>query len=806
MKRRSILDILVPLGLLAGAFLFWEMRVIAPATVREGLLPTDYYTLMYPRYLYGYEEILAGKIPLWNPYNYCGIPFLATLEVGILYPGNFLFLFFPTAFAMGMTVVLHTFLTAYFMFLLGRAWGWTRPASGIAALTWAYSHNVVWFYGPICFLSSAAWIPLMALGVERACSGRRVSGAAILGLSGAMSLLAGGIQTFVYGSYALAAIAAVRLWSVMRVHGPRAVASATFWLLVGTVTAVAFASPQILPTYELSKQTERRPGSLSLKWADNPMMQSQPSEVSSNAEKPAPSGWGEARQRIMSGLVSVWTLSPGKNFVLYFGIVPPLLGIAALFGKKWRLALALIAGAGIALLLSMGPQTPFYEYYYALPTGDWFRNANRFALLISLIIASLAGLGVMTLQAGGASARRGLAGAGLAVVAGSAILALSLDSMGDLIRTILVAAAGLITLGIIAIRGGSGIGRKAAAVLVIIVFAEFYLAYENPYYHPQKDPEVFDEHAAVADYLRTNAGAARIVIADVWWKSWAVQPKYGLLHRLRTLNDYEPLTPVTYKTLFHLLENEPPDEVSPFDGRLRLSPKRSNKTVLDMLGVRYVLIDQGLTAVWEKDAKAFGLRKLRVGGPEVALYENPEARPRAALVPAAVVLGTDEEVARAIKDENFDPARLVAIRADEAATPGRTYPGIRAYRKEEWKSEELSFLPTGSGIVRVLRDEPDNVEIEAIVAPGRPSWLLLMDLNFPGWEAKVDGEPAAIWTANLAGRAVALPPGRHRVEFRYHARMFELGCWLALLTAAAWGGGALLRARSTIGKRSRVEA
>jgi hypothetical protein len=159
-----------------------------------------------------------------------------------------------------------------------------------------------------------------------------------------------------------------------------------------------------------------------------------------------------------------------------------------------------------------------------------------------------------------------------------------------------------------------------------------------------------------------------------------------------------------------------------------------------------------------------------------------------------------------IQDEDFNPARLVVIRTDEAEGPGGTCPGIRAYRKEEWKSEESAYLPTGSGTVRIIKDQPDNVEIEAIVEPGRPSWLLLMDLNFPGWQARVDGEPAAIWTADLAGRAVALPPGRHRVEFRYHARMFRLGCWLALLTAAAWGGGVLLRARATIGRRTRVEA
>jgi hypothetical protein len=52
---------------------------------------------------------------------------------------------------------------------------------------------------------------------------------------------------------------------------------------------------------------------------------------------------------------------------------------------------------------------------------------------------------------------------------------------------------------------------------------------------------------------------------------------------------------------------------------------------------------------------------------------------------------------------------------------------------------------------------------------------VLADTFDPGWSATVDDTPAPIHPAYVAFRAVALPPGHHRVVFRYQPAGFVLG-------------------------------
>ena len=789
--RRGLIDAGILVFLAAAAFLFWQARVIAPATEPEGLFLTDFYTLMAPMYRYGFAELTAGRVPLWNPYTYCGIPFLATLYTGILYPGNFLFLLLPTGLAMGMTVVLHTFLAAWFMYLLGRAWEWSRTASGVAAVTWAFTHNAVWFFGPICFLASGTWIPFMILGIERSCQRRIPSGAVFLAIGGAMSLLAGGLQVFVYGVYALAIIAIVRLWSVLRRQGGKPFVLALGWLGVGAITALCLAAPQILPSWELATRTQRAPGNLSLVWADNPIQpvlpQPPPPGAPPNAPRPSP-----AETKSYHDVAALWTLIPRESPGFYFGILPPILAVAALFGRRRGLAAWILAGAALAALLSIHLRTPLFAIYHALPTGAWFRNTYRFAILTGLGMAALAGLGVTSLETGGHVRRRTMGAALAAAAAGVIVLAILRFPAPVVLHTGAAATAGLALAWLATRPGPAGSGRVPPSLLVIALFLELCFAYRNPYIHPQKnDLSPLDEHRAVTQHVRAHVGSQRVAIVDEAWGSWAVQSKYGLLHRVRTLNDFEPLTPSVYGTLFPLLDGAPPETRVPFDGRLRLDPSRSRKKILDLLSVRYILVDRNRYPPWDAGAAAFGLRRIPLADPEIAVFENPAAQPRATLVENAVLVASEEEAARILADPDFDPRRVAVVESAGAAALSNRSEALRGYTLAGWKVKADGRSRRNPGTARIVRDDPDRVELDVEVAPGRAGWLVLMDLDWPGWRATVNGRPAVIVRANLVGRGLRLAAGSHRVVFTYEAASFRLGCLVALLAACLWAFGAL---------------
>jgi hypothetical protein len=90
-----------------------------------------------------------------------------------------------------------------------------------------------------------------------------------------------------------------------------------------------------------------------------------------------------------------------------------------------------------------------------------------------------------------------------------------------------------------------------------------------------------------------------------------------------------------------------------------------------------------------------------------------------------------------------------------------------------------------SGTASIDRYEPEFVGIDARTDTG--GVLVLTDTWYPGWEATVDGEPVPVLEVDHALRGVALPPGSHRVEFRFRPLSFVMGAWTSVATLAGLG-------------------
>jgi uncharacterized membrane protein YfhO len=75
---------------------------------------------------------------------------------------------------------------------------------------------------------------------------------------------------------------------------------------------------------------------------------------------------------------------------------------------------------------------------------------------------------------------------------------------------------------------------------------------------------------------------------------------------------------------------------------------------------------------------------------------------------------------------------------------------------------------------------------------------VLTDVHYPGWKVTLDGEPADLHRVDYLLRGTTLPPGRHRVEFRYEPLSWRVG-WIvslvALIALAAGVAAAMLRRR-----------
>jgi hypothetical protein len=88
----------------------------------------------------------------------------------------------------------------------------------------------------------------------------------------------------------------------------------------------------------------------------------------------------------------------------------------------------------------------------------------------------------------------------------------------------------------------------------------------------------------------------------------------------------------------------------------------------------------------------------------------------------------------------------------------------------------------------VERFDANNLELTVSNTAGAPVWMLFSDVWHPRWRATVDGRAVPVRRADLAYKAVELPPGQSRVHFRFHIPAVSSLYVLIGLCSLAWLG------------------
>lgn len=184
--------------------------------------------------------------------------------------------------------------------------------------------------------------------------------------------------------------------------------------------------------------------------------------------------------------------------------------------------------------------------------------------------------------------------------------------------------------------------------------------------------------------------------------------------------------------------------------------------MLDMLNVRYVLSIEPLNEP--------GLREVYRG--EVYIYENLKVVPRVQLYRSYTILRDENAVLDAMDSPDFDPHTQL-FTTEHLTSPPAPFSASR-------EGEEIPSSSTGRGFrgeVNITRYEPNRVTMD--VATDQPAILVLADMDYPGWNAYVDGKKTNITRANYLFRAIVVPAGDHTVEFRYESEVVRGSLWVS---------------------------
>ena len=156
--------------------------------------------------------------------------------------------------------------------------------------------------------------------------------------------------------------------------------------------------------------------------------------------------------------------------------------------------------------------------------------------------------------------------------------------------------------------------------------------------------------------------------------------------------------------------------------------------------------------------------KLAYNGPDARVYKNVDALPRTFLVDRQKVVDGGDAALAATKDASFDTRRVAVT---------------------ESPVEGIGTGPPGADPGTASLQHYGSERVVARADAKRRSLLVLTDVDYPGWKAKVDGQSADIERVDYLLRGVVVPAGRHTVEFSYEPASWRAGWIVSLLALLA---------------------
>jgi hypothetical protein len=729
---------------------------------------------------YAVSEIRAGRLPLWNTYNYCGSPFLANNQSAVLSPLRLPDYLWPGPWVLAWDELFKSVLAgigAYLFFRCGLqvrfgpacVGAWCYPLCGFLMLWEGHMQS-----------AAAAWLPWIMLGVDRAIRYPYGRGTAVLALVTGAALVAGHAEVAGHALLASGFYAIFRLFQLSGWRGVnwRIAVAAALAVAGGWILGILLSAPQTLPSiaylsdsYRIANREmgmiESPPVGLDAAWDFLFPYWHGSTQLGSayigtqNRQESAASGyvglivalvaapWAFFRKRLrgeaalwlilailaagqilaIPGLAQVYSSYPlrllcNNRFIFISGFAVLCLGVIGLdYLWEMRQRPRIWCLAVILPPLILG----FWCNLWATQPPQQFTAAMTWATAEmkkgNVVIPSLQTQEMIdhAFQRFASLQYLGEGACAVAVMAGIALVIVNPR------RSLLL----------------WGVGALCVGELIVMAWGV----------NPQSDPALYYQPIPALEAL-AGAPPGRI---------FGMIPCLNLVNELKDIRGYDGADPARILELLMLFRDDhfPPgpgyEPLATFVPKIyRLDPLKLSP-LADLLNLRYLIVHTDPPADQHP----------AIQSPGYWVIENSSAMPRAFVPSQAIVANDEHQRLATLADPNFDPRATVLLETNDPLPPG-PYVGSAA----------------------IDLDEPEHVTIKLNMQT--PGVVVLADSWDAGWKARMSGRDLPVMIADHALRAVTVPAGEGTLEFSYEPASFTWGvrlaiaAFLAIIFVTAW--------------------
>jgi hypothetical protein len=299
----------------------------------------------------------------------------------------------------------------------------------------------------------------------------------------------------------------------------------------------------------------------------------------------------------------------------------------------------------------------------------------------------------------------------------------------------------------------AGSDWRAAVWLLAVVVADYRSFNLNGTFNETGNGAArFAQHPAVL-FLSKQLASGHEGIADriTTTNTHTIWDNTGMVAGIASTQGYNPLRYALYERWYGPRESSNAPAVS--------APYNADPThrLDDLLGVRYMVV--GHRTDMAPYAPPPQYRRVQATA-DVDIWRSESAYPRLLNPTQVRSIGVDQR------------PDVADFEATDFATTLWLTP-----RDEDDLLAGQAVSRTCNGLVEISIESSAHTHIALRTRSAAPGWIVAGELDFPGWEAELDGEPLHVHRANGMFRAVCVSAGEHTVSFAFHPWHMFVSAW-----------------------------